>query len=82
MKSLILLTLISASCGIDTGGRHEVEVTDSKQELVVTTELSTILEICDIKRGEAIVKYKHWSKTQLDCWNLLASTLQIGLPND
>jgi hypothetical protein len=79
---VLLLLAIASSCGVDTGGRHKVEVSDSTQEVVVTTELSTVLEICDIKRDEAIVKYKYWSKTQLECWNLLASTLQIGLPND
>ena len=76
----LLLLVIATSCGIDTGGEHKVEVNDSKQEVVVTTELSTVLEICDIKRDEELVKYKNWSKTQLDCWNLLADTLQIGQP--
>lgn len=85
MKQLITLLVstlylaVLASCGVDTGGDHSVDVSDSTQtvEVRTETELSKVLRICEVEREDgSLVPYRLWTEQQSECINLF--NINIG----
>ena len=80
MIKLIALSLTLVGCGIDTGGDHNINVRDSKQEISVTTTMDTILEVCGIILADGtVVPYSEWTGEQEECLDKLDGS--TGLPN-
>lgn len=72
----VLFLLLLSSCGMDTSGEHTVEVSDSTQTVKAETELTLILEICEIVEGDETVPYRLWTEQQHEC----VEKLQIEIP--
>lgn len=76
MHYLLIMVILGSqiSCGVDTGGKHEVEVSDSKQtvEVKTETELTKILKICEVEGNDGkLVPYRYWTDVQKECIELL-----------
>ena len=80
MIKLLTLSLVLVGCGIDTSGEHEINVRDTKQEVVVTTTFDRILEVCGIILEDGtVIPYSEWTWEQEECLDKLDSS--TGLPN-
>ena len=82
---VLLLILGLASCDVDTGGEHEVEISDSVQTIDVRTSFDRILEICElILPSGGVVPYRSWSDQQRECVEVLDvdPTIFDQLPED
>ena len=80
MIKLLTLSLVLVGCGIDTSGEHEINVRDTKQEVVVTTTFDRILEVCGIILEDGtVIPYSEWTWEQEECLNKLDGN--TGIPN-